>query len=98
MTLEAFLFEDVHGAQPVFEQITWDYSTSTNGVELLSVMLQKAWPPQLKEASEQHLEDKQQDEILLNHLLTWITWPAFLKFFGKTDFQYANFISLFGKP
>lgn len=44
-------------------------------------MLDKAWPPQLKEDSE--LSEKEKDVILLKHLLTWSTWPGFLKFFGK---------------
>ena len=44
-------------------------------------MLRKAWPAELKEGSE--LNEKEKDEILLKHLLTWPTWPGFLKFFGK---------------
>jgi hypothetical protein len=40
-------------------------------------MLHKAWPPELNKDSEST------EKILLNHLLTWPTWPGFLKFFGK---------------
>jgi hypothetical protein len=42
-------------------------------------MLHKAWPPELNENSKSSGKEK----ILLNHLLTWSTWPGFLKFFGK---------------
>lgn len=44
-------------------------------------MLHKAWPTELKRESP--LNEKEKDEILLRHLLTWSTWPGFLKFFGK---------------
>ena len=44
-------------------------------------MLDKAWPSKLKEDRE--LSEKEKDVILLKHLLTWSTWPGFLKFFGK---------------
>jgi hypothetical protein len=44
-------------------------------------MLHKAWPLELKEGS--RLNDEEKDKILLSHLLTWSTWPGFLKFFGK---------------
>ena len=42
-------------------------------------MLQKAWPLH-------HVEDKDRDDVLLKHLLTWQTWPGFLEFFGKSFF------------
>jgi hypothetical protein len=44
-------------------------------------MLRKAWPTEKKEDNQ--LNDKEKDEVLLKHLLTWSTWPGFLKFFGK---------------
>ena len=44
-------------------------------------MLQTAWPPELKD--EIQLNEEKKDEILLNHLLTWPTWPGFFNFFGK---------------
>ena len=44
-------------------------------------MLHKAWPPELN--NENQLDEEKQDEILLNHLLTWQAWPGFLKIFGK---------------
>ena len=44
-------------------------------------MLDKAWPSELKEGSKRN--EKEKDVILLKHLLTWSTWPGFLKFFGK---------------
>ena len=62
--------------------------------DLLSRMLQKAWPfltwkpwPGLEKAWPLlHVEDKDIDEVLLKHLLTWQTWPGFLEFFGKSFF------------
>ena len=56
-------------------------SKSSRAISLLSRMLQKAWPKQLQEESQ--LPDKERDEVLLNHLLTWSCWPGFLNFFGK---------------
>ena len=49
--------------------------------DLLSRMLQKAWPLH-------HVEDKDIDDVLLKHLLTWQTWPGFLEFFGKSFLFY----------
>ena len=44
-------------------------------------MLHKSWPAALKEGSKS--DEKEKHEILLKHLLSWPTWPGFLKFFGK---------------
>ena len=48
-------------------------------IDLLGRMLQKAWPSRdgQKEVA---------DDVLLENLLTWPTWPGFLEFFGKNDF------------
>lgn len=43
-------------------------------------MLHKAWPPELVDKK---LNEKDEDMILLKHLLTWSTWQGFLKFIGK---------------
>ena len=48
-------------------------------------MLDKGWPSKLNEDSE--LSEKEKDVILLKHLLTWSTWPGFLKFFGKKTIE-----------
>ncbi|XP_046860850.1 E3 ubiquitin-protein ligase rnf213-alpha-like [Xenia sp. Carnegie-2017] len=57
---------------------------STSAMELLSVLLYKAWPDQLKE-QEISLSSDREDRILLDHLLTWSVWPGFLKFIGSNS-------------
>ena len=44
-------------------------------------MLCKVWPTELNENTE--LDEREEDETLLKHLLTWPTWQGFLKFIGK---------------
>jgi hypothetical protein len=56
---------------------------SEKGIALLREMLCKAWPTALKEDSK--LDEKEKDDILVEHLLSWPTWPEFLKFFGKEN-------------
>ena len=73
------------GEEHVFNDLT--KNSSINTIKLLSTMLHKAWPPELNERSE--MDEKEKDVVLLKHLLTWPTWPGFLKFFGKTN---NNFI------
>ena len=55
---------------------------SSKAIKLLSAMMHKAWPDQLN--LENDLSGKREREILLHHLLTWSSWPGFLKFIGKT--------------
>ncbi|CAB4012403.1 Hypothetical predicted protein [Paramuricea clavata] len=72
---------DGHGEQ------TFNYLNKNSVQEkcsrLLGAMLNKSWPLELKEGSQ--LNDKEKEKILLNHLLTWSTWPGFLKFFGSSS-------------
>ncbi|XP_046861312.1 uncharacterized protein LOC124454581 isoform X2 [Xenia sp. Carnegie-2017] len=57
---------------------------STKAMELLSVLLYKAWPDQIKK-EETSLSSKEEEKILLNHLLNWSVWPGFFKFIGSNS-------------
>ena len=63
----------------MFKHLTQNSSVSATAIKLLSAMLQKAWPPELKDKK---LNEKE-NVILLKHLLTWSIWQGFLKFIGK---------------
>ncbi|CAB4005504.1 Hypothetical predicted protein, partial [Paramuricea clavata] len=69
------------GERDAFERLS--RNSSTNAIRLLREMLRKAWPTEKKEDNQ--LNDREKDEVLLKHLLTWSTWPGFLKFFGSSS-------------
>ncbi|XP_046861644.1 E3 ubiquitin-protein ligase rnf213-alpha-like [Xenia sp. Carnegie-2017] len=57
---------------------------STKAMELLSVLLYKAWPDKLREEGAS-LSSKEKEKILLNHLLNWSVWPGFFKLIGSNS-------------
>ena len=71
--------QEGHSEKDAFKILA--HNKSTVALKILSSMLHKAWPPELNNANQ--LNEEIEDEILLNHLLTWQAWPGFLKIFGK---------------
>ena len=61
---------------------------SDQGIKLLRRMLDKAWPEELTEPNE--LSESEKDHFMLIHLLSWPTWPGFLKFFGKISAHFEK--------